>query len=112
VPLASFAGRVSVRRLFENVWWDEDRPQEVADHDHVLPARRDLRPRPRHHLGRRAAQLAVRLPGQPSSGAAVFVSGAYWYLYAREPAPPPGDTPRGRDADGARAARERVAAEA
>ncbi|HEV8151473.1 MAG TPA: hypothetical protein VGP78_01010 [Solirubrobacteraceae bacterium] len=45
-------------------------------------------------------------------GAAVFVSGAYWYLYAREPAPPPGDTPRGRDADCARAARERVAAEA
>jgi formate/nitrite transporter FocA (FNT family) len=34
-------------------------------------------------------------------GAAVFVSGAYWYLYAREPAPPPRDTPR-----------ERVAAEA
>jgi formate/nitrite transporter FocA (FNT family) len=28
-------------------------------------------------------------------GAAVFVAGAYWYLYAREPAPPPGDAPRG-----------------
>jgi formate transporter len=27
-------------------------------------------------------------------GVAVFVSGAYWYLYAREPAPPPRDTPR------------------
>jgi hypothetical protein len=45
-------------------------------------------------------------------GAAVFVAGAYWYLYAREPTPGPGDTPRGRDADGARAARQRVAAEA
>jgi formate/nitrite transporter len=43
-------------------------------------------------------------------GAAVFVSGSYWYLYAREPARAPGDTPRGRDADGARATRDRVAA--
>jgi formate/nitrite transporter len=28
------------------------------------------------------------------AGAAIFVAGAYWYLYARDPAPPAGDAPR------------------
>ena len=39
------------------------------------------------------------------AGAAVFVAGAYWYLYARDAEPPPGDAPR---RDGA-TAEERVA---
>jgi formate transporter len=38
-------------------------------------------------------------------GAAIFVAGAYWYLYARDAGAPPGDAPR---RDGA-AAEERVA---
>ena len=33
-------------------------------------------------------------------GAAVFVAGAYWYLYAREDDDEPGDTPAGSDGDG------------
>jgi formate transporter len=31
-------------------------------------------------------------------GAAIFVAGAYWYLYVREPAKEPGDTPSGQPA--------------
>jgi formate transporter len=32
-------------------------------------------------------------------GAAIFVAGAYWYLYVREPAKEPGDTPSGQPAE-------------
>jgi formate/nitrite transporter len=43
------------------------------------------------------------------AGAAVFVSGAYWYLYAREEDEAPGDTPAGRAGNGRAAATTREA---
>jgi formate/nitrite transporter len=33
------------------------------------------------------------------AGATIFVAGAYWYLYAREPEQEPGDTPSGQPAE-------------
>jgi hypothetical protein len=48
-------------------------------------------------------------------GAAVFVAGAYWFLYLEDaPSEPPGDTPRGVEGvtDGDRAASKRAEREA